>query len=238
VHELRRLRVEPQALEDLVTHDGRGRSGARQHPRRRQLLQQCADPQILRPEVVAPLADAVRLVDRDEGTIEVAQQSAKPLEAETLGRRVRQRVLASGEGRHTAAQLVGLERRGEIGGADPALLERAHLVVHQCDEGGDDERGPAQQQRRQLVGQALATAGGCHEEQTPHPQQRLDRLALPRAKRRVSQATQPLLERGARDGRAGRVGRLVDVGHAVLPGTRGGGGDARLGARGSERQLC
>ena len=52
--------------QDLVAHQGGGRGRAGQHVRRSQGVQDPAEPQVVGPEVVAPLGDAVGLVDGDQ----------------------------------------------------------------------------------------------------------------------------------------------------------------------------
>ena len=91
---LRRVRGQAEAGQDLVAHDGRGGGGAGEHARGGQLGEQAADLQVLRPEVVAPFADAVRLVDGHQRDGHVAQQAAEALEDEPLRGDVDQRVLA------------------------------------------------------------------------------------------------------------------------------------------------
>jgi hypothetical protein len=56
--------VEP--LDDLGADRRRGRGGQGQHPRVPQLVGQRAHPQVLGAELVAPGADAVRLVDHQQ----------------------------------------------------------------------------------------------------------------------------------------------------------------------------
>ena len=61
-----RARPVGAACADLAPHLGRRRGRAGENARRAQLLEELADAQVVGPEVVPPLRDAVRLVDRDE----------------------------------------------------------------------------------------------------------------------------------------------------------------------------
>jgi len=56
-------------LHDLGTDGRRRRRGEGQHGRVSQILNHGAKPQVIGAEVVAPLADAVRLVDDEQGRL-------------------------------------------------------------------------------------------------------------------------------------------------------------------------
>ena len=72
-HDVVRLLREPEVLQDLAAHLGRRRRGAREHALGLQVLEERADAQVVRPEIVPPLRDAVRLVDRDERRLHAPQ---------------------------------------------------------------------------------------------------------------------------------------------------------------------
>ena len=57
---------EAELLDDVVLHPRRGGGGERDHRRRPEQRQALAEQPVVGAEVVAPLRDAVRLVDRDE----------------------------------------------------------------------------------------------------------------------------------------------------------------------------
>ena len=88
-------------------------------------------------------------------------------------------------------------------------LQRLHLVVHQRDQRADDHRhpvaGPVPGDRRHLVADALATAGGHQDDRVPARDDVLDDLGLIALERREAE---DFLEDGGWGG-----GR----GHAVRP---------------------
>ena len=88
LQQLRRVGAEAEAHQDLVAHDRRRGRGAGQHEPRAQLGDEAADRQVLGPEVVAPLADAVGLVDRDERRAELEHQGPEARVGEPLRRDV------------------------------------------------------------------------------------------------------------------------------------------------------
>ena len=178
VDELRRIRRQSQARQNLVPHNRRSCSGAGQHARLRELLQHGADLHIVGPEIVAPLADTVGLVDGDERAVQPRQHRPQGAVGQTLGGDVDELVLPSRHGRHAASQLIGLHRSRQIGGADTAILEGGDLVMHERDQRRHHQRSAGQQGSGKLVDQALAATRGRHQQHSPHAQKGLNRLPL------------------------------------------------------------
>ena len=131
---LRRVGAEAEADEDLVADDRGGGRGAGEDARRAQLGEERADLQVVGPEVVAPLADAVGLVHGHERRRELRDERAEAGVGEPLGGDVGQLEGAGAQPREPLAHLVGGERRGEEGRGHAAGLERLDLVVHQRHE--------------------------------------------------------------------------------------------------------
>ena len=63
------------------------------------------DAQVARPEVVAPLADAVRLVDGEQRHADLAEALGRSAGVEPLGRDVEQLDLAAHRARHALGHL-------------------------------------------------------------------------------------------------------------------------------------
>ena len=127
--------------------------------------QMLAQHAVVGPEVVAPLRDAVRLVDGDQRQLALGQHlgeagHAQPLrrDEEKLQRALQ--IIHAGLAGHAAVK-AGVNprhsqaQRGELGG----------LVVHQRDQRRDHQRRAAARQRRQLIAERLAGAGGHHQQQ-------------------------------------------------------------------------
>ena len=124
------------------------------------------EAEVLLPEVVAPLADAVRLVDRDHAEepprVQRVQLLLRPGGREALGRHVYE-VEIRGVEEALDADDLGVRQRGvEVLRSDSRQLERADLVLHERDERADDDGDPvsgaAPRDRGELVAQALAPA--------------------------------------------------------------------------------
>ena len=163
---------ELQPVEDVGTGVFVGGRRQRDARNRRVAVGQLAELQVLLAEVVAPLADAVRLVDRDQAQAATLVQRIEHRQKTRVGDPLRR-----GVQHHEAArqQLTlhrlragRVERRVEESRMHASLFERTNLVVHQrnqrADHHGDTLPGPVAGDRWHLVTQALAAAGG-HQHQ-------------------------------------------------------------------------
>ena len=123
-----------------------------------------AEGAVVGAEVVAPGADAVGLVDGDEGGLAAGEHLGEAGDADPLGRD-EEEVERAGE--VVAAGLCG-RRRGRVGvdagDAQTGGGELGGLVVHERDERDDDQRGAAAGDGGKLVAERLAGAGG-HDKQ-------------------------------------------------------------------------
>ena len=146
------------------------RRGGGQHGHvRGQLGDQGADAAVVGPEVVAPVGDAVRLVDDD-------QPRRRHEAGQLLGPEAWVDEAFGGDEQHVERVVVeepfdvcplgdirGVDRRGP----DPGPLGGSHLVAHQREKRRDDESGPgpgpALQQGRDEVDGGLAPAGALHD---------------------------------------------------------------------------
>ena len=143
-----------------------------------------AEAQVVGPEVVAPLGDAVRLVDHQQrrpGDRQLVQHvgvgellGGEEEELERLLGELGQRPRALGGGD------MGVQLRGAAG---DALGEVLDLVALERDQRRDHDRRARGQQPGDLVDRRLARAGRHHDERVAAGEHGLDRLALARAQR-------------------------------------------------------
>ncbi len=110
-------------------------------------------------EVVAPLGDAVRLVDGEQRQLRAREQRQRPLLQQPLGRDIEDIEAARGDAAFERRLLAIVERRVEERGPDADLGQRLHLVLHQRDQRRDDDAGAGSNESRDLVAQRLAAAG-------------------------------------------------------------------------------
>nr|AHG52956.1 hypothetical protein META_00031 [uncultured organism] len=125
--------AEPQLLGDVGLHIGRGGSREGDRLRIAQLLAKSAEPCIIGPKIVTPLADAMGLIDGQELYLRLPELFEEQRAAEPLGGDIDQVVLA---GRHLVHPLKGFsgrERAVDAGRGDAPLRKTIDLVLHQGD---------------------------------------------------------------------------------------------------------
>ena len=195
-------------LADDVLGDARRRGGGEGHDRHLaepavKAGTELAEHAVLGPKVVAPLADAVGLVDGEAGDVELGQQGAAGGGHQPLGGEVQQAVLTRQGVLLAAVELFAVEGGIEEGRRDAVGLQQVYLVLHQGDERGDhDGRAARLGEGGQLVAEALAPAGGEDHEHVAAREGVVDDRPLHRAKRLVPEV---LLEQ--RPQRVGRTAR-------------------------------
>ena len=195
--------AQPEPLHDVRRDLRRRRRGRRRDRLRAEPARRVGEPEVVRPEVVPPLGDAVRLVDHEQPDVRVADPLQEARRGEPLRRDVEQPHVA--RGRALDRPPVG---RGVLLGVDerhPAgrhALDRLDLVLHQRHERRHHEREVRAHQRRQLVAERLARARGHHHQHVARREARLDRLALARPEGLEAEqlAQRRARLRGARDG--------------------------------------
>ena len=164
------------------------------------------DLAVSRAEVVPPLGDAVRLVHCQKRYRKVARHPRKTLGGDAFGREIQElerpvRCLVEAQG-----DLGSRKRTVDAGRRDSFSGEGFHLVFHQGDERGDDQRYPVEQQGRYLIAHRFASAGRQDGQGVPSGQYRFDGLALGRAQTLMSPVVAQEFV-----GIGGRFHRLVEV---------------------------
>ena len=182
-----------QLLGDVGTHPGvGGRRGGEHRDAGGQVGQEGADTAVVGPEVVAPVGDAVGLVDHQQpaGRREPWQHLvAEAGVVEPLGAHQQDVDLAGGDGVLDRLPLLDV---GGVDGdrADPGPLGGSDLVAHQGQQGRHDHGraralGPEEQGRHE-VDRGLAPAGALDHQRAPAlDDQRFDRRPLVVAQGRV-----------------------------------------------------
>ena len=171
------LRADLQMLDDLRPGRRIRRGGERNARHVGEDVREAVECAVFGPEIMAPLRNAVGLVDGDEREA----RGLQPVEA-----RLQQRFRGHVEEVQLApldiapeqilfrAPEPGIERRRLHAGRS----ERRHLVFHQCDQRRDDEADARTDQRRDLVAERLASAGRHQDEGVVSRDHMLDDLPL------------------------------------------------------------
>ena len=179
-----------------------GRGGRREGDQRRRadLVDDRADAPVLGAEVMAPLRNAVGLVDGIEGDLDPAQEGHVVLLREGFGGEIEQFGLPV---EHILPHLLHgrlVEGRIEEVG-DPGVVRKgAHridLVLHEGDQRRNDDRHALHQQRGQLVAQRLAAARGHQDERIlPFEDVADDGLLVSLESREPEVCLQPVMQQG------------------------------------------
>lgn len=157
-HEVsRRRHVQP--LGDLAVGGVGGRRREREPGHVRPAFAEQRQGEVVGPEVVAPLGDAVRLVDGEEGDLAAGEQIQGALQTQPLGRQVQQVQLPREELGLHHAPLVEVLRGVHEPGAHAERPQRVHLVLHQRDQRRDHDARAGPDQGRDLIAQGLSAAG-------------------------------------------------------------------------------
>ncbi len=185
------LPAQAELLDDVVLDHRRGGGGQGDDRRRlsrpAQLRQALAEQPVVGAEVVAPLRDAVRLVDRDQAGRPSRQQLREPGHAQALRRDEEVVELAVDVQAAHPARLLAAATGVDALRLQAKRAEPGDLVLHEGDERAHDQAGPAARQHRQLVAQRLARPGRHDQQQVLPRGRRPAHLLLVRAKRRVAE---------------------------------------------------
>ena len=183
---------------------GGGREGDRLHIAELRLHR--AERCVFRTEVVAPLRDAMRLVDceqRDPGAFEEIERLGFH---QSFGRDVKEAQLAARdliEGRPIVGGIVGGVERGSRNAVTAKLRD---LIAHQRDQRRHHDGQAVAQQRRELVAQRFAAAGRHHREHIAAVQDRGHDLILPRSEGFEAKSGAKDRSAAARSGIGHRIG--------------------------------
>ena len=131
--ELTRL-LQRQTLADFMSGLGIGGGGQRNSRNVGKAIVQNRQAEILRTEIMAPLRDAVRFVDRKERDATGRKQLKAAIGEQALGRHIKQINLACPHGSLDPAGLIEAERGVEVFGAHAVFAQGIDLILHQSNQ--------------------------------------------------------------------------------------------------------
>ena len=149
-----------QPFHNVPPHPPRGRGRERGQGRVRKHLAQPRQFQIIRPKIMSPLRNAVRLVNGEKRQLAPLQQSHELRHAQAFRRNIHQVQIAGQQPRPRPFALGHGTCAVESHGLEPRGRGRIHLVFHQGNQRADHHAHPVHQPRRQLIAQRLAPARG------------------------------------------------------------------------------
>ena len=170
--------AQPELFYYVGAHLGRGGRGeGRDWRARGQAVHDGRDVEVRGAEVVAPVGNAVRLVDDYELRRCLAQEVAEAA-FEPLGRDVEQADFSVSRGAEYLGCIFPVHSAVYRRGADAVLAQRVDLVFHQRYERGDDDGEAARHYRRYLIAERLARARRHDADRVAARTYRLDELEL------------------------------------------------------------
>ena len=174
---------EAQLFHDVVRDARCGRGRESQHGDAGNPLAQLGDPQVGGPEIVAPLGDAVGLIDGEKRYVHSLHPQAEGLGCEPFGSDVEEFHVAIDAVVQVDVDLSGRQARMDRQSADTQLAEPIDLVFHQGDQRGDHDAYALRSQSRNLIGERLAAARGHQGQRIASGEHREDDLFLHGAER-------------------------------------------------------
>lgn len=137
---------------------------------------------VFRAEIVAPLRDAMRLVDGQHRDFAALEQFERFGFQEPFGRYVNEAQLAARNALQNCAVLGRIVARIERRCRDAVAAKLRDLIAHERDQRRHHDGEPVAQQRRQLVAQRFAAAGRHDRQHVAVRKNRSDDLGLAWAK--------------------------------------------------------
>ncbi len=180
-------RPEPDLADDVLLDLFRGRGGEGGNGDVRKELWNSGKSEVVGPEIVAPLGDAVRLVDGEEREGDALERLDELRHGKAFRRDVEELDLIGFEPAVDVRYFPLVKRAVHEHGRNAVFLRRVDLVLHERDEGADDDRCSLQQKRRQLVAQGLAPARGHDREDVLPVQDVIDNGLLVRPEGRKTE---------------------------------------------------
>ncbi len=211
----RRASFRRELREDVALHNRGGGGGERQHRGGTQQVQVLAEHAVVGAEVVAPLRDAVGLVDGDERWLALAEHLRETGNTQPLGRDEEKLQAAVEVVNASLARGLAIEPGVDAGDAEAACAELGRLVLHERDQRADDQRRAAAGNGRQLIAERFACAGGHDQQQVAPGDGGAADLLLIRAKGREAEgAGEQIVEAASfRRGRACKESWPGRLGH-------------------------
>ena len=145
-------------------------------------LRDLAQPQVFGPEIVAPLRDAMGLVDREQIDRQSAQHFQRVVARQPLGRDIEQTQRAIFQRAEDALTLAAVGRGVQRRRGNAEFAELGDLIAHQGDQRRNHHGQAFARQRRKLETERFAAAGRHHREHVLAAEHRAQDFLLTRTK--------------------------------------------------------
>ena len=135
-----------EPLDDLLARQLVGGRGQRDARHVRKALGDDGQADIFGPEIMAPLRDAMRLVDREQRHLRLRQHRQAARRHQPFRRDIEQVEIARDQAALDVGGLLERQRRVQRGGVDAGLEQAGDLVAHQRDQRRHDDAAAFAQQ--------------------------------------------------------------------------------------------
>ncbi|MND99007.1 hypothetical protein D3C80_913830 [compost metagenome] len=204
---------------EAMQHVAAGRlvcgGGERHHGHLGEPLLEPPQRRVFGAKIVAPLGDAVGLVDGEQPEGQFCQPIQKLVLQQPLGGDIDQLDLAATHGGKVLDHLLPAQGRVDVDRRHAVGAQAVHLILHQRDEGGDHHPEPGPQQRRDLVTERLAATCGLEHQGIAPRHYLFDDLELARPKLLVAEDRLQQGKGGIGQG-VGNGGHGLSFGVAIL----------------------
>ena len=143
------------------------------------------------------------LVYREERHVGAAERLDEVVAAEAFRRDVDELELAAAHAGDARLLLLEVDGAIDEGGRQASRTQGVHLILHQRDQGGDDDGRARLHQRGELEAERLAAARRHHDNRVAPREDALDDLALALAESVEAEILAQRRERGVRGGGGG-----------------------------------
>ena len=182
VHEYRR-RPRKELFENVGSRRGIRRGGESDGLHAAQRGLNGAERRVFRTKIVAPLRDAVRLVDGEQRDLGAREQAERFRLHQAFGRHIDETQFTARDAVEDQTVLGWIVRRVERRGGDAVAAELRDLIAHERNQRRHDDGDAVAKQRRKLVAQRLAASRRHDRENVAAVEDSGDDLALPGAER-------------------------------------------------------
>src|SRR5271166_636649 len=167
-----------QLLQNVVPHLFCGAGRERRNRKRGKARAQAAQLPVVRPEFVAPLGNAMRLIDRKETYRNLAQPFESIAGGQPLRREIEQPIFSTRRFLHHLPAFTRRLRTINDRRWNPHLRQLRGLILHERDQRRNHHRRLPRNHRRQLVAQRLPAPRRHHHTGIVRGQQAADHVLL------------------------------------------------------------
>jgi len=171
-----------KVLDDVFANDGGGRCGEGGDRGAAERLDRTSQAEIVRPEIMTPLRQAMRLVDGETGHPLASKEIQKAGGPETLGGDIEQSAVARADHRKRFPPFLLVLEAVKNRDRKPFRLQHIDLILHQRDQGRHHDRQALREERGQLVAERLPPSGRQDGQDIPPVHHIPDDLLLRTAK--------------------------------------------------------